>query len=153
MKTFSRQLAAFAGVGALASVGLFAAVSPNRHTSGRQDRFIGDIETVLSMTAAQKDATHTAIVEARQAATPIRQELMNTNNDLQSAVKSDNTALIQHLSTTEGQEIGQLLAIRSSAVAKVYSALTPEQRVKADALHGMLMQAFRRPAEHANSAS
>jgi len=142
MNFIPKPLIAVVGVGALASVGLFASVSPAQKPAGHQDRFISEIETVLAMTPAQKDQAQTAIREARETARPVRQELMTTNKALQSAIHSDNTAQIQELSKTEGQEIGQLLNIRSSAVAKVYNTLTPQQKTRADALHRVLMQGF-----------
>ncbi len=99
------------------------------------------------MTPAQKDQARTAIDEARRSAMPIRQELMNTSRDLKAAVRSDNEAEIQRLSTTEGQEIGQLPAIRSSAAAKVYNTLRPDQRTKADALQQLLTQGMQQRME------
>ncbi len=146
-----RQLIAFAGIGALTSVGLFASVTPAQQRTGHEGRFVGEMETVLAMTPQQRDQAQTAIQAARQSAKPIREELMNTNKALQTAVRSNETAEIQRLSTTEGQEIGQLLAIRSSTVAKVYKTLTPDQRARADALHQLLAQGVRREMAHANS--
>ncbi len=151
MKPICKQLAALAGAGALASVGLFASVSPAQHRANRQDRFISEIETVLAMTPTQKDAAQTAIQQARQSAMPVERDMMNTNKALQTAIHSGDTAQIQHLSTVEGQDVGQLLAIRSDAVAKVYKTLTPEQKQKADALHEVLTQAFRQRAEQASA--
>lgn len=147
----AKQLIAFAGVGALTSVGLLASVSPAQNTTAPHDRFVNEIETVLSMTPKQKDEAQTAIQQARQSAKPIRQELMNTNKALRAAVRSDETAEIQRLSTTEGQEIGQLLAIRSSAVANVYKTLTPGQRSRADALHQLFARGIHQEMAHTNS--
>ncbi|HTW66720.1 MAG TPA: Spy/CpxP family protein refolding chaperone [Bryobacteraceae bacterium] len=143
MKIIPKRLITLACAGALTSIGLFASVSPATSQSGRQDRFVNEIETVLAMTPQQKDQAQTAIEGARQSANPIRQELMNTNKELRTAVRSDDSAAIQRLSSTEGQEIGQLLAIRSSAVANVYKVLTPNQRARADALHQILMRGVR----------
>jgi len=154
MRIIPKQLAALASVGAFASVGLFAsALSPARIPAGHQDRLITEIETVLAMTPAQKDQTQTAVQEARQAATPIRQDLMSTNRALRAAVRSDDTAQIQRLSTTEGQEIGQLLAIRSTAVSKVYKTLTPEQKVKADALRALMMHEMQQQVSNSRARS
>lgn len=153
MGIIRKQLIAVAGAGALASMGLLASVAPAQKTAAPHDRFISEIETVLAMTPAQKDQARTAIEHARESAMPIRQELINTNRVLKAAIRSDNTAQIQRLSATEGQEIGQLLAIRSSAVAKVYHTLSPDQRTKADALQQLLMQGMHQRMEHASSRS
>jgi Spy/CpxP family protein refolding chaperone len=92
------------------------------------------------MTPAQKDATRTAFEQARRDAQPIEQELRNNQQSLQSAVRSDDSAEIQRLASAEGHEIGQLLAIRSDAAAKVYKTLTPDQKTKADALQQLIMR-------------
>jgi hypothetical protein len=148
MGIIRKQLIAVAGAVALASVGLLASVAPSQKTTAPHEGFVTEIETVLAMAPAQKDQARTAIDEARQSATPIRQELMNTNRDLRAAIRSDNTAQIQRLSATEGQEIGRLLAIRSSAVAKVYNTLRPDQRTKADALQQLMMKGMQQRMEH-----
>ena len=147
MGIIRKQLIAVAGAGALASVSLLASVAPAPKTAAPHDLFASEIETVLAMTPAQKDQARTAIEEARQRATPIQQELMNTNQELRTAIRSDNTGEIQRLSTAEGQEIGRLLAIRSSAVANVYNTLRPDQRTKADALQQLLTQGVRQRLE------
>src|SRR5579871_4543165 len=90
------------------------------------------------MTPAQKDQTQTAVDQARQTAQPIRRELMSNNQALQDAMEAGDTARIQQLTTSEGQEIGRLLNIRDSAVAKGYKTLTPEQKQRATALRELL---------------
>ena len=140
MKIIPKQLVTLASVGAFATACLFASVAPNQNSAALHHGFVGEIESVLSMTPQQKDQARTTMQNARQSATPIRQELTSTNQALQAAVRSDDTAQIQRLSTTEGQEIGQLLAIRSSAVANVYKTLSPNQKTRADALQHILMR-------------
>lgn len=150
MKSIHKQLASYAGVAALSAAGLFGAVAHNPQTTAGHDRFITEIETVLSMTPAQKTDVQTVLQKARQSAEPVRQQLKATNQALRTAVRSDDTAQIQRLSATEGQEIGQLAAIRNSAVAQVYKSLTPDQKQRADALHQLMMQGFRREMSHHN---
>lgn len=147
MKINPKPLVACTGIAALSAFGLFGAVSHAQKQATEHGRFMSEVETVLAMTPAQKDQAATAFQEARQSAQPIRQELMNTNKALETAVRSGDRADIQRLSTTEGQEIGQLTAIRSSAVAKVYKTLTPDQKQKADALQRILMQGVGRQME------
>lgn len=148
MGIFRKQLIAVAGAGALASMGLLASVAPSAKSATPHDRFATEIETVLAMTPAQKEQARTAIEQARRSAAPIRHELMNTSKALKAAIRSDNTAQIQHLSAAEGQEIGQLMAIRSSAVAKVYNTLGPGQRAQADALQQLMMQGMHQRMGH-----
>jgi len=146
MKIIPRQLVACTGVLALSAVGLFAAVNGtqnNRNRKSRQDRFLTQIETVLAMTPSQQDQARMTFDQARQTAQPIRQELKTTTRQLHAAVRSDDTAQVKQLSTTEGQEIGQLLAIRSQAVAKIYKSLTADQQTRAQALQNLMMRSLR----------
>lgn len=150
MKSIHRRLASYAGVAALGAAGLFGAVAHNPQTTAGHDRFVSEIETVLSMTPAQRTEVQTVVQKARQSAEPVEHQLKATNQALRTAVRSDDTAKIQQLSTTEGQEIGQLAAIRNSAVAQVYKTLTPDQKQRADALHQLMMQGFRQEISHHN---
>src|SRR5579871_3914004 len=129
MKILPKQLVAYTGALTLGAFGLFAAGNIP-HKSATQDRFLAQVETVLSMTPAQKDQAQMAFDQAKQAAQPIRQQLKETAQALKAAIRSDNTDQIQRLSSVEGQDIGQLVTIRSTAVAKIYKTLTPDQRVK-----------------------
>jgi autonomous glycyl radical cofactor GrcA len=62
------------------------------------------------------------------------------------SVEAGNTQQIQRLSATEGGEIGQLTAIRSSAFAQVFKTLTPDQQHKLVALQEAMHPRHRRPA-------
>jgi len=139
MKFIPSQLIATAGITALTAVGLFAVAPHAQKSATATPAFLGSVETVLGMTANQKDEARTAFDQARQQGQPVRQELMNTRKSLEAAVRSDDIAQIQRLSSLEGQEIGQLAQIHSTAVAKVYKTLTPDQRQKATALEQLLM--------------
>ena len=155
MKFIPSQLVAGAGIAALTAAGLFAVAPHAQRTTATSPAFVSSVETVLGMTPTQKDAAETAFTQARQAAQPIMQELNTTRQSLQAAIRSDDTAQIQRLATVEGQEIGQLASIRSTAVAKVYKTFTPEQKIKADALRQLLMPEMRQGGmrEHARASS
>jgi len=84
----------------------------------------------LNLTTAQKTQAKSIFQDARQSAQPVRQQLQQTRQALRAAVQANDAAQIQQLSTTEGGEMGQLTAIRSSAMAKVYQILTPDQQQK-----------------------
>ena len=60
---------------------------------------------------------------------------MQNHQSLWAAVKANDTAQIQKLSTEQGNLHGQLAANRSLAMAQFYQILTPEQRAKADQMH------------------
>jgi Spy/CpxP family protein refolding chaperone len=130
---FTRKFAAWTAVAALGAAGVLAAETSQArqwHGQGRFDHFMSE----LNLTDAQKTQAKSIFQGARQSAEPVRQQLMETRKSLRAAIKANDTAQIQQLSATEGNEIGQLTAIRGSAFAKVYQTLTPEQKQKADAL-------------------
>jgi Spy/CpxP family protein refolding chaperone len=74
--------------------------------------------------------------------------LKQTRQSLQAAIQANNTAEIQQLASAEGGEMGQLAAIRSSALAQVYQILTPDQQQK----WAQLRQA-RNAARHSSGAA
>jgi Spy/CpxP family protein refolding chaperone len=82
------------------------------------------------LTPAQQAREKSIFQEARQSAQPLRQQLRQTRQSLRAAVQANDTAQIQQLANTQGSELGQLMAIRSTAMAKVYQTLTPEQQQK-----------------------
>jgi hypothetical protein len=139
LRLIPSQFVAGAAITALGAAGLFAVVPRAQRNTTTSSEFVSSIETVLGMTPTQKDEAQTCFQQAQQQAQPIRQQLMNTRTSLRAAIRNDDTAQIQRLSTVEGQEIGQLAAIRAGAVAKVYKTLTPDQRTKATALQDLLM--------------
>jgi Spy/CpxP family protein refolding chaperone len=59
---------------------------------------------------------------------------------LDAAVKANNTSQIESLSSQRGILQGKALAIRSTAMAKFYDILTPEQRIKADQMQCQMRQ-------------
>jgi len=86
----------------------------------------------LNLTGAQKQQAKAIFQQARQDSQPVAQQLRQNREALAAAVKANDTAQIQQLATQQGTLRGQELAIRSGAMAKFYSTLTPEQRAKAD---------------------
>ena len=146
MKPFFNKLAAGTAIAALCAAGLLAQATHATTRSERfqrQGRFLRVMETALNMSDAQKTQANAAFQEARKSAQPIRQQLMETHKSLRAAVQAGNTEQIQQLSATEGNEIGQLTAIRSDAFAKVYKTLTPAQREKLTALQQAMHPARR----------
>jgi Spy/CpxP family protein refolding chaperone len=133
MKTFRNNFAAWTAIAVLGAGSLFAAeTSPaGGHRHGRHGAFLS---AYLNLTAAQQAQEKTIFQAARQSAQPLRQQLRQTRQSLRAAVQANNTAQIQQLAQTEGSELGQLMAIRSTAMAKVHQILTPEQQQKLNEL-------------------
>ncbi len=150
MKVLSKKFAAITAVAALGASGLiFAAETQVR----RHFHHNGALMQVL--TDSQKAQAKTIFQQARQTAQPVRQELMQNRKSLQAAVQSGNTDQIQKLSAAEGSEVGQLMAIHSSAFSKVYQTLSPEQKQKLTELQQARREAWksRRHEAAAKSAS
>jgi Spy/CpxP family protein refolding chaperone len=101
----------------------------------------------LNLTAAQKQQARTIFDDARQKAGPIRQEMRQNREALYAAVKTNNAAQIERLSSHQGELQGKALAIRSEAKAKFYAILTPEQRTKADQMHEQMQSRMRQRME------
>jgi Spy/CpxP family protein refolding chaperone len=134
MKPFRNKFAAWTAIAVLgASTSLFAAeTSPaGGHRHGRHGAFLS---TYLNLTPAQQAQQKSIFEGARKSAQPLRQQLRQTRQSLRAAVQANDTAQIQQLAQTEGSELGQLMAIRSTAMAKVHQILTPEQQQKLAAL-------------------
>ena len=133
MKLTPTKLAASMAIATLCAAGLFAQAKLTPHHAQRDHRF-GREMAALNLTDAQKAQAKAAFEQARQSAQPIRKQLMETRKSLRAAVQAGNTEQIQQLSASEGNEIAQLTAIRSAAMAKVVNTLTPEQKTKLTAL-------------------
>jgi Spy/CpxP family protein refolding chaperone len=97
----------------------------------------------LDLTPAQKQQADTIFGNAREKARPIRQEIQQNREALHAAMKANNTAQIERLSTQQGNLMGKALAIRTESMAKFYATLTPEQRMKADQMFDQMKSRMR----------
>lgn len=100
----------------------------------------GQMMQALNLTPAQKQQADTIFNDAKQKAGPVRQEMRQNREALHAAVKANNTSQIEKLATRQGELQGKALAIRSGAMAKFYTMLTPEQRTKADDMMSRMRQ-------------
>jgi Spy/CpxP family protein refolding chaperone len=150
MKLTPTKLVAFTAITAFSAAGLFAQAQLS-HRHGQGEHRFQHTMAALNLTDAQKAQAKAAFQEARQSSQPIRRQLMETRKSLQAAVEAGNQEQIQQLSATEGNEIGQLTALRSAAFAKVVQTLTPDQKAKLAALEQARQQHHRGPGSHANT--
>jgi Spy/CpxP family protein refolding chaperone len=131
---FANKFAAWTAVAALGVAGALAATTattPQFRGHGRSEGGFGRfMSAYLNLTPEQKTQTKAIFQDARQQSEPVRQQLKQTRASLRAAVQADDMNRIKALSATEGNEIGQLTAVRSSAFAKAYQALTPDQKQK-----------------------
>jgi len=146
MNPLRNKFAAWTAVAALGAASLFAApTSPAvGHRHGRMGAFLS---SYLNLTPAQQAQRKSIFQSARQSAKPVRQQLRQTRQALRAAVQANNVAQIQQLGTTEGSDVGQLAAIRGTAMAKAYQILTPDQQQKLAKL-----QQAHAAARHAHAA-
>jgi Spy/CpxP family protein refolding chaperone len=98
------------------------------------------IANYLGLTAAQTEQAQAEMHAARAATQPVRQQLRQVRQQMFQAIQANDLARINQLSAQEGSLKGQLMAARFSAMAKIYSSLTPEQKAKADQLPARMQQ-------------
>jgi Spy/CpxP family protein refolding chaperone len=132
-----RQLIKIATVAALAAGMAFAQAAAAPSKPGRAGIKLGAavrqrILANLNLTDAQKAQAKEIMQQARTAAQPVRQQLQQSRQSLAAAVKNDDTVQIQSLAAAQGALQGQVLAIQSTAKAKLFAILTPEQKAKAE---------------------
>jgi Spy/CpxP family protein refolding chaperone len=124
MQILNKKFAALAAAATMSVATLaFAAETQNRN-------FHRHSVLMQVLTDSQKAQAKSVFEQARETAKPVREQLMATRKSLREAVQSGDTSQIQKLSATEGQEIGQLMAIRSSAYSKIYQTLSADQKAK-----------------------
>jgi hypothetical protein len=87
----------------------------------------------LGLTDAQKTSVTTIYANASTASQSIQTNLQSDRQSLSDAIKRNDTAAIDQLSTTSGTLSGQVTAIDSKAEAAVYALLTADQKTKYDA--------------------
>lgn len=105
----------------------------------------------LNLTDTQKQQAKSVFQQARQQAQPLREQLKQNREALAAAVKANDVAQIHSLAAQQGNLRGQMLGIRSEAMAKVYANLTPEQKAKADQLHQQFKQRMEQRMEQRKS--
>jgi protein CpxP len=105
----------------------------------------------LGLTDAQKTQAKSIFQAARQSGRPVRQQMMQNRQALSAAVKANDTAQIQSLTSQQGVLAGQLAANRAEAMAKFYAMLTPDQKAKADQMQQKIQQRIQqRQQQHKN---
>lgn len=138
MQLLRSKMGAWMAVAALGTAGLFAQTPPPARHFQHQARSGAVMAAALNLTDVQQTQMKSIFQEARQSSQPIRQQLRQTRQSLQAAVKAGDTNQIQQLSAAEGTQMGQLAAIRASAHAKMFKMLTPDQQQKLSTLQASM---------------
>jgi Spy/CpxP family protein refolding chaperone len=108
----------------------------NGEHRGRRGGMLDRLATRLNLTEAQKEQAKAEFQNAREQSQPLMAQLKETHQALADAVKTGKTEVeIDQIAGRQGDLMGELAAIRTKAMAKVYATLTPEQRAQADQLH------------------
>jgi Spy/CpxP family protein refolding chaperone len=84
----------------------------------------------LNLNATQQNAAHTALQEHRVATSGLNEQMHTLNTQLHAAIKAGNTEQITQLTTSMATIHQQILASQSSAAAKIYATLTPDQKTQ-----------------------
>jgi len=114
--------------------------APGKAWRARAGAFRQHMFQALNLTDAQKEQAKTIFQQARQTAQPVSEQLKQNRQAMAAAVKANDATQIEQLAAQQGNLRGQLIAIRSGAMAKFYTNLTPEQRAKADQMHQQMQQ-------------
>src|SRR5262249_11428219 len=106
--------------------------TPNssQETPRRHGRMAQRMMDRLELSESQKQQAKTLFEQSAASARPLREQLKKNREALAAAIKANDHAQIQQLSSQQGQLRGQLLSIRADTRAKFLATLTPEQRTK-----------------------
>ena len=113
---------------------------PAEHRMAGPGEFHERMMQQLNLSETQKQEAKAIFEQARTAAKPVREELMQNREALHAAIKANDTARIHTLAAKQGDLRAKIVEIRADAMAKFYTKLTPEQRTKADQLHQEMRQ-------------
>lgn len=132
------MILSIAGVAALAG-GLLLAQATGVGRMRRGEHLRQFIANRLGLTDSQKAQAKAIFDAAREQAKPLAEQLKQGHADITAAVKADKSdAELQALADKQGSLTGQLAGIHAKSMAKFYALLTPDQKAKADQLHGRM---------------
>ncbi len=106
---------------------------------------VDHLTKLLGLSATQAAQATTIFTNAATAITPLETTLRTDRQSIAAAVKSNDTASIESLSSSIGSLTGQIVAIRNKADAAFYVILTPSQQTtlsQSKGFHGRGEQGF-----------
>jgi len=86
----------------------------------------------LNLTADQQTKIRDAFQEAAEFRRGVVEQTRGLRNQLVTAVKANDKAMIDQISGALGKILEEQVAFQANTVAKVYGLLTPEQKIKLD---------------------
>jgi len=96
---------------------------------------VARLTSLLTLTTAQQTQATTIFTNALNAITPLQTTIRTDHTSLQTAVKSNDSATIDQLSSAIGTAQGQILSIQNKADAAFYAILTADQQTKLSQTH------------------
>lgn len=88
------------------------------------------LTTLLSLTSAQQQQATTIYTNAAKSEQTIREGEKESHDSLRTAIKANDTASIDQLSTKMAQAMAQMTSIKAKADAAFYQILTADQQTK-----------------------
>jgi Spy/CpxP family protein refolding chaperone len=155
---------------AILAVGLTTsafAVQDNQENTGKQQwkrghrmgaaqrggMMFGRAAAELNLTHAQKQYAKQLMQDSRTQAKPLREQLKQNRQELEAAIKSNNTGLITQLTERQADLRGQISALHAKSMASFYAQLTPEQKAKAEELKAQRQQRFENRRQNRQNAT
>lgn len=97
---------------------------------------VAHMSAQLNLTAQQQQDAKAIFKSERDAARPVRQELIAERKAVREAIQSGKPlADVQKLAANEGPTLARLAGMRAEAYARFYGELTPAQQQKVVSLH------------------
>ncbi len=113
------------------AIPLFGQTSPKPPTPAeRAQHQVKALTTLLSLTSAQQQQATTIYISAAKAEQAIHQSEKDVQESLHSAIKNNDTATIDEISSTLAQSMAQSTSIKAKADAAFYQILSVEQQSK-----------------------
>jgi Spy/CpxP family protein refolding chaperone len=116
----------------IAATGLVFAQGPHRFggPGAPGPDMEGRLTKTLNLNATQQNAVHTALQEHRVATSGLSDQMHGLNTQLHAAIKAGAADQIDKISASIGVLHQQQLASQAKAAAKIYGALTDDQKTQ-----------------------
>jgi len=133
----SRNALIFLISSALSAGALMAAEGASaQNRQSTHEGFMNRFSNTLGLTAQQQQGAKAIFKSERDAARPVREQLLGERKAVRDAIHSGKSpAEVQQLAKNEGPTLGQLAGMRAQAFAKFYGELTPAQQQKLASVH------------------
>jgi Spy/CpxP family protein refolding chaperone len=120
----------------------------------RTDRMVQRLTRRLNLTPDQQTRVRDILMDSKSQAKPLASQVKEERMELKAAIRSDSESKIDQITRQNAQLNAQMEAAHAKAMAKIYAALTPDQKAKFDRMGSNRVTHVRRASRaHAHSAS